>query len=105
MTHPQACPGETTLRDFLRDQPAGARAERIDDHIGGCPACQRALDRLLGSLPGLWVQETDDAQEDSHAGLASVIALGAVPRVHMSGIMPGDLPEPADGSILLSTPA
>ena len=52
MTRPQACPHESILWDFLQDQLAGADAERIDDHIGGCPACQGALDLLVGSLPG-----------------------------------------------------
>jgi hypothetical protein len=55
MTLPRACPDETTLRDFLQDRLAGADAKRIDDHRGGCPTCQGALDRLLGSLPGRWL--------------------------------------------------
>jgi hypothetical protein len=52
MPHPQGCPDESTLWRFLQDQLSGEDAERIDDHIGGCPACQGALDLLVGSLPG-----------------------------------------------------
>ncbi|HZW33485.1 MAG TPA: serine/threonine-protein kinase, partial [Isosphaeraceae bacterium] len=65
MTHPQACPDESTLRDFLQDQLAGADAQRIDDHLGGCPACQRVLDRLVGSLPGPWLPDPAGAEGDA----------------------------------------
>jgi tetratricopeptide (TPR) repeat protein len=102
---PQACPDESTLWGFLRDQLDGTDSARIDDHIGCCPTCLRVLDRLLGSLPGLWGQETHDAQEDAHGGLASVIAVGAIPRTLMSCILPGDLREPADRPSPLGTPA
>jgi len=82
------------LWNFLQDQLAGADAERIDDHIGGCPACQRALDRLVGSLPGRWLPDPEGAKADPAAGdpQAAVArpapgAGGADPRVD------DDLPE------------
>jgi tetratricopeptide (TPR) repeat protein/tRNA A-37 threonylcarbamoyl transferase component Bud32 len=105
MLHSQACPDESTLWGFLRDQLDGADAERIDDHVGGCPACQRALDRLVGSLPGRWLPETDDAQDDAAGGHASMISLGAMSRILMRGNAPGDLPQPADASKPLGGPA
>ena len=94
MTRPQACPDETTLRDFLRDQFADADAERIDDHIGGCPACQRALDRLVGSLPGRWLPVPDGAEGDATVTHAAAVSLGVMPRVLTSAIEPDDLPRP-----------
>ena len=81
MTLPQACPDESTLREFLQDRLAGAAAERIDDHIGGCPACQRALDRLVDSLPGLCLADADGAQGDTTASYTATASLGLIPRV------------------------
>ena len=68
------CPDESTLWSFLQDQLTGEDAERIDDHLGGCPACQRALDRLVGSLPGRWLPAPDAAEGEAtvtHAGTPS----------------------------------
>ena len=73
---------------FLQDQLAGADAERIDDHIGGCPACQRALDRLVGSLPGRWLPDPDGAEGDAPGTHAATASLGVMPRVLMSAIEP-----------------
>jgi tetratricopeptide (TPR) repeat protein len=89
MTSPQACPDESTLRDFLQDQLAGADAERIDDHIGGCPACQRSLDRLVGSLPGRWLPDADGTAGDAPATQAVTASLGVMPRSLLSAIEPG----------------
>ncbi len=86
MTPPQACPDESTLRDFLQDRLAGADAERIDDHVGGCPACQRALDRLVGSLPGRWLPDADGAQGDALVTRAATASLDVIPRVLVSAI-------------------
>ena len=90
MTRPQACPDESILREFLRDQLAGADTERIDDHIGGCPDCQRALDRLLGSLPGRWLPDPDGTEGDTLVAHSATASLGVVPRVLISAIEPGD---------------
>ena len=73
---------------FLQDQLAGADAERIDDHIGGCPACQRALDRLVGSLPGRWLPDPDGAEGDAPVTHAATASLGVMPRVLISAIEP-----------------
>ncbi len=89
MTPPQACPDESTLREFLQDRLAGADADRIDDHVGGCPACQRALDRLVGSLPGPWLPDADVAQRDALLTHAASASLGVMPRVLVSAIEPG----------------
>jgi eukaryotic-like serine/threonine-protein kinase len=89
MTPPRACPDNSTLRDFLQDRLAGADAERIDDHIGGCPACQRALDRLVGSLPGRWLPDADGSQEDAPVTHVAPAALGVIPRVLVSAVEPG----------------
>src|SRR5262245_38606341 len=91
----QACPDDSTLRDFLQDGLAGADAERLDDHIGGCPACQRALDRLVGSLPGRWLPRTDGAKEDAPQECASTATPGAMPRDLPSDGEPGAIPGPA----------
>ncbi len=88
MTRPQACPDESILRDFLQDQLAGADAERIDDHIGGCPACQRALDRLIGSLPGRWLPDPDGAQGDAPGTHAVNASLGVMSQVHTRSTEP-----------------
>jgi hypothetical protein len=76
MPHPQACPNESILWRFLQDQLAGADAERVDDHLGGCPACQRALDRLLGSLPSRWLPDPDGAEGDAPGTHAVTTSLG-----------------------------
>jgi hypothetical protein len=78
MPHPQACPDESELWSFIQDQLAAVDAERIDQHIGGCPTCQQALDRLLGSLPGRWLAGPDGAAGDipaTHAVTASLRSL------------------------------
>jgi eukaryotic-like serine/threonine-protein kinase len=89
MTPPQACPDESTLRDFLRDRLAGTHASRIDDHIGGCPACQRALDRIVGSLPGRWLPDADGARGDSLLTRAATESLDMIPGVLVSALEPG----------------
>jgi len=101
MAPPQACPDESALRDFLQDRLAGADAERIDDHIGGCPACQRALDRLVGSLPGPWLPEADGAEGDAPVTHVASTSLGVIPRVLVSAIEPGgpDWPVARTGSL------
>jgi eukaryotic-like serine/threonine-protein kinase len=95
MTRPQACPDESTLWRFLQDQIAGVDAEQIDDHIGGCPACQRALDRLVGSLPGRWLPDPDGADGDATGTHAVPASLGVMTRVLTSAIEPEDMPGPA----------
>ena len=67
MPHPQACPDESTLLGFLRDQLDGTDACRIDDHIGGCPACQRAAWTACSEACLVCgSRRTNDAQEDAH---------------------------------------
>ena len=89
MAHPQACPDESTLWDFLQDQLIGTDTERVDDHIGGCPACQRALDRLVGSLPGRWLKDTGAVAGDAPLMHAASASLGVMPQVLESAIEPG----------------
>ena len=90
MTPPRACPDESALWGFLQDQPTAEDAERIDDHIAGCPACQRALDRLVGSLPGRWFPHPDGSEGDAPATSAAAVSLGVMPRVVTSAIGPDD---------------
>src|SRR5215470_9183147 len=82
MPRPQACLDEPALWDFLQDRLAGADAERVDDHIGRCPACQRAMDHLVGSLPGRWLPVTDGAGEDAPGEHASTASPGVRPRAY-----------------------
>ncbi len=81
MTRPQSCPDESTLWDFLQDRVADTDADRVDDHIGGCPACQRTLDRLVGSLPGRWLVDSGGTDEDAPGTRAATASLGVMPRV------------------------
>src|SRR5262245_17742200 len=94
MPHPQPCPDESTLWRFLQDQLAGGDAERLDDHIGGCPACQRALDRLVGSLPGRWTLDPEGAREGAPGTRVGTTSLGVMPRVLMTAGEPGGMPGP-----------
>jgi serine/threonine protein kinase len=100
MPQPQVCPDNSTLRDFLHDGLAGADAERVDDHIGGCPACQRALDRLVGSLPRGWLPVTAGPRDDPPWEYASTATPGAMPRILPSdgepgaGVIPGPAARP-----------
>ena len=102
MPPPQPCPDESTLWRFLHDQLAGEDSDRLDDHVGGCLACQRALDRLVGSLPGRWLADSDGAREDvpetivgdGPDTLVGTVALGAMPRALMATSEPGDMPGP-----------
>jgi tetratricopeptide (TPR) repeat protein len=97
MPHPQACPGDSVLWDFLQDQLAGADAERIDDHIGGCPACQRALDRLVGSLPGRWLPAPDGAEGDAPVTHNAPTSLGVMPQVLTTALEPEETAGPVTG--------
>jgi tetratricopeptide (TPR) repeat protein len=45
------CPDPTTLEKLLRDDLSADEAGRVEEHVGACPACQRVLERLVGSLP------------------------------------------------------
>src|SRR5438270_11755356 len=92
MPLPQPCPDESTLWRFLQDQLAGEDAERLDDHIGGCPTCQRALDRLAGSLPGRWLPAPDGARDDDPATRTLTGSLGVMPRALMATDEPTDTP-------------
>jgi eukaryotic-like serine/threonine-protein kinase len=100
MTPPQVCPDESILREYLQEQLAAADSERIDDHIGGCPACQRALDRLVGSLPGRWLPDPDGAEGDALLTHVATALLGVMPRALVSAIEPGgpDRPVASTGS-------
>jgi WD40 repeat protein len=64
-----ACPAEPVLRAYLADQIGPSEAEAIDVHIGCCPACQAALERLneqvtqgfhLGYQPAIQLVSPDD---------------------------------------------
>jgi WD40 repeat protein len=46
-----SCPDELILRRFLRDELAPEATQVVDAHVGACPACQGALERLVGPLP------------------------------------------------------
>src|SRR5262249_30802442 len=107
MPQPHACPDDSTLWDFLHDGLAGTDAERVDDHIGRCPACQRALDRLVGSLPGRWLAVTAGAKEDSPGELAWAVSRGASPRILPSDGQPGAIPRrgPPETPIAADRPA
>jgi eukaryotic-like serine/threonine-protein kinase len=95
MPRPRACPDESTLWWFLGDRLAGTDAGRVDDHIGGCPACQRALDRLIDSLPSRWFSEADGAEEDALGDFASSVLPTAMPRTPYDGEVE-DIPGPMD---------
>jgi hypothetical protein len=82
------------LWKFLQDQLAIEDAERLDDHIGGCSACQRVLDSLVGSLPGRWFPAPDGAREDDPGTLTLTASLGVMPRVLMTTSEPGNMPGP-----------
>src|SRR4051812_20918469 len=94
MPHPQPCPDEPTLWRFLRDQLDGVDAEGLDDHIGGCPACQRALDSLVGTLPGRWSLDPDRTRDGAPGTRVGATSLGVMPRVLMPAGEPGDMPGP-----------
>ena len=94
MPPPQPCPDESTLWRFLQDQLAREDNERLDDHVGGCPACQRALDRLVGSLPDRWLADSDGASEAAPETLIGTVALGVMPRVLMAASELEDMPWP-----------
>jgi tetratricopeptide (TPR) repeat protein/tRNA A-37 threonylcarbamoyl transferase component Bud32 len=106
MLCPLACPDESTLWRFLRDQLDDAAAERVDDHVGGCPSCQRALDRLIGSLPDRLLPEADEEMQFDAVGRhASAISVGATPRILIDGNKPGRPPDPPEGPRPLAWPA
>jgi serine/threonine protein kinase len=46
-----SCPDELILRQFLRDELAPDATQVVDEHVGACPTCQGALERLVGPLP------------------------------------------------------
>src|SRR5437660_1707478 len=46
------CPDTTTLQQFLNDELSGTDAAGLMQHVDSCPACQQALGRLVGNLPG-----------------------------------------------------
>jgi tRNA A-37 threonylcarbamoyl transferase component Bud32 len=46
------CPSTMSLRKFLNEELTRAGGERVHQHIDSCSACQQALQRLMGSLPG-----------------------------------------------------
>src|SRR5262249_40031083 len=46
------CPGRDRLAAFLADQLAPSVREALEEHVGGCAACQGLLGRLTG--PGDW---------------------------------------------------
>ena len=89
MRRPQACPDESTLRGFLQDQLAADDAGRIDEHIGGCQACQRALDLLVGSLPGRWLPGAEEATGHVPTIRGANGSLGVMPRTLLDAIEPG----------------
>ena len=43
---PGSCPSEARLRDFLRGTRDEGELEVIADHLDGCPACERRVERL-----------------------------------------------------------
>ncbi len=47
-----SCPEPSSLRALLEDAPTNLDLESLTQHVGGCPFCQQALERLAaGDLP------------------------------------------------------
>src|SRR5262245_4431739 len=46
------CPDQEMLYRLLRDELAGPHAGVVEEHVGACPDCQRALQHLIGGMPG-----------------------------------------------------
>ncbi len=105
MAQTQICPDESILWGFLQDQLAGADAEWIDDHIGACPACQRALDRLVGSLPGRWLKDPDGVEGNVADARAATVSLGVIPSALTRAIESEGTAGPAARPPYLSVPA
>jgi tetratricopeptide (TPR) repeat protein len=97
MGPPPPCPDESTLWKFLQDELASADAERLDDHVGGCPDCQRALDRMVGSLPGPWFPDPGGAREDAPETRTATATAGVMPRILRTIREAGDVPGPELG--------
>ena len=56
MSTPTACPDPQRLEGLLQDSLPAAEQAALTEHVGDCPACQRALDRLAAG-PGRHVLE------------------------------------------------
>ncbi|MCA8951437.1 MAG: protein kinase, partial [Planctomycetes bacterium] len=50
---PLPCTDPAFLQRYLRDELGEADENRVADHVGACPACQRALERAAGD-DSLW---------------------------------------------------
>jgi serine/threonine protein kinase len=51
-----SCPDTLILHKWLHDELAREEAASVEEHVGTCPFCQQALDRLGGGLSGLLFQ-------------------------------------------------
>jgi serine/threonine-protein kinase len=80
------------LGKLLREELPRVDAHRVEQHVGGCPSCERMLARIVGSLPGplalaLMGQSPADEEPPTLPGHAPVERLdagsmGVVWRVH-----------------------
>ncbi len=52
--HRPSCPHVSTLRQWVADELPESDADLIEKHVGECPSCQRAMDRLAGGLSELF---------------------------------------------------
>jgi serine/threonine protein kinase len=48
-----SCPDALILHQWVHDELAQEEAASIEEHVGACPSCQQALDRLGEGLSGL----------------------------------------------------
>jgi tetratricopeptide (TPR) repeat protein len=94
MPPPPSCPDDSALRKFLQDELDTGDAERLDEHIGGCPTCQTALDRMLGSMPREWFPDLDAVREDAAGTNVGTTSVGQIPRALATALELGDGTEP-----------